>query len=117
MEFCDECGGRMMLPSKVDGQKVFKCKCGATKDFSEESSNAYRLTTKIEHPVRSEVTNVTEVINWKEENLRSIIKDFRCPSCGYDKAHLETRQTRSADEGMTHFITCLKCGRHIKIGS
>ncbi|MFX1312538.1 MAG: zinc ribbon domain-containing protein, partial [Promethearchaeota archaeon] len=44
-------------------------------------------------------------------------KNFKCPSCGYSKAHLVTRQTRSADEGMTHFIICLKCGRHIKIGS
>ena len=117
MEFCDECGGAMMLPSNVDGRVVFKCKCGATKEFSEEKSKAYKLTTKIEHSIRSEVTNLTEVINWKEENLRSTIKDFKCPTCGYDKAHLETRQTRSADEGMTHFITCLKCGRHIKIGS
>lgn len=116
MEFCDECEG-MMLPSNVNGIKVFMCKCGAIKDFSEEKSGAYKLTKKIEHSVRSEVTNLTEVINWKEENLRSTIKDFKCPSCGYTKAHRESRQTRSADEGMTHFIICLNCGRHIKIGS
>ena len=116
MEFCDECGG-MMLPSKVNGKKAFKCKCGAIKDFSEEKSGAYKLTRKIEHPVRNEVMNLTEVMNWKDQYLRSTIKDFKCPSCGYTKALLETRQTRSADEGMTHFITCLKCGRNIKIGS
>ncbi len=116
MEFCDECGG-MMLPSDLDGIKVFKCKCGATKPFSEEKSEAYKLTTKIEHPIRNEVTNASDVIKWKEENLKSTIKNFTCPSCGYNKASLETRQTRRADEGMTHFITCLKCGRHIKIGS
>jgi DNA-directed RNA polymerase subunit M len=116
MEFCDVCGS-MMLPSKVEGKKVFKCKCGALKPFNEEKSNAYKVTTKIEHPIRNEVSNLTEIMNWKEENLRSTIKDFRCPSCGYDKANLETRQTRRADEGMTHFITCLRCGRHIKIGS
>jgi DNA-directed RNA polymerase subunit M len=116
MEFCDECGG-MMLPSTVNGKKVFKCKCGATKPFSEEKSNSYRIKTKIEHSVREEVSNLTEFMKWKEENLRSSIKDFKCRRCGYDKAHLETRQTRSADEGMTHFITCLKCGKMIKIGS
>lgn len=116
MEFCDDCGG-MMLPSKQEGKKVFKCKCGAVKPFSEGKSKAYKLTTKIEHSVRNEVTNLAEIMNWKEKNLRSTIKNFRCPRCGYDKAHLETRQTRRADEGMTHFITCLKCGRHIKIGS
>ncbi len=116
MEFCDECGS-MMLPSNVNGEKVFKCKCGAIKPFSKDKSDAYKVTTKIEHSIRDEVTNLTEVMKWKEKNLKSTIKNFKCPRCGYSKAHLVTRQTRSADEGMTHFIICLKCGRHIKIGS
>ena len=116
VKFCDECGG-MMLPSKVGGKKVLKCKCGAIKPFDEEQSDSYKVKTTIEHSVRNEVTNAEEIIKWKEENLRSSIKNFKCPRCGYDKAHLETRQTRSADEGMTHFITCLKCGKMKKIGS
>ena len=116
MEYCDDCGS-MMLPSKVSGKKIFKCKCGATKALTEQNSGAYILTTKIEHSVRGEVTNLSDFMAWKEENLRSSIKDFVCPQCGYNKAHLETRQTRSADEGMTHFIICLKCGKMKKIGS
>ena len=117
MEFCDECGGGMMLPSDVNGKKVFKCKCGAIKAFSEEKSEAYKVKTTIEHSIRNEVTNISDIMSWKEKNLRSSIKNFKCKSCGYDKAHLETRQTRSADEGMTHFKTCLKCGKMKKIGS
>ena len=116
MEFCDECGN-FMLPSKINGKKVFKCKCGFKKPFAEEKSEAYKVTTKIEHSPREEVTSIKAMMQWKEKNLRSSIKDFRCPRCGYDKAHLETRQTRSADEGMTHFITCLQCGKMKKIGS
>lgn len=116
VEFCDECGG-MMLPSKKDGFKVLKCKCGATKLFAEDQKDSYKLKTKIEHSIREEVTNLSDIMAWKEKNLKSTIKNFKCPTCGYNKAHLETRQTRSADEGMTHFIICLKCGRHIKIGS
>ena len=100
MEFCPECGG-MMLPSNVEGKKVFKCKCGFTKPFIEEKSEAYRISTKIEQPIRNEVTVLTDIMEWKEKNLKSTIKNFKCPRCGYDKAHLETRQTRSADEGMT----------------
>ena len=106
-----------MFPSTFNGQKVFKCKCGFTKPFQEEKSESYKISTKIKHPVRDEVTILTDVMDWKEENLRSSIKNFKCQRCGYDKAHLETRQTRSADEGMTHFITCLKCGKMKKIGS
>ncbi|MFX0056874.1 MAG: RPA12/RPB9/RPC11 RNA polymerase family protein [Candidatus Hodarchaeota archaeon] len=116
MEFCDVCGS-IMLPSKVNGNKVFKCKCGVIKPFLEEKSDSYKLKTKIEHSIRSEVINLVDVMDWKEKNLRSTIKNFKCTKCGYDKAHLETRQTRRADEGMTHFITCLKCGKMRKIGS
>ena len=116
MEFCDECGS-IMLPSNLNGKRILRCRCGAIKTFNDEKSEAYKLTTKIEHSIRNEVTNLTEVIDWKEENLRSSIKNFKCPRCGYTKAHLETRQTRRADEGMTHFITCLKCGKMKKIGS
>jgi DNA-directed RNA polymerase subunit M/transcription elongation factor TFIIS len=107
----------MMFPSTVDGIKLFKCKCGALKPISDEDSDSYKITTVIEQPVRNEVTNLSEVMKWKEENLRSSIKNFKCSKCGYDKAHLETRQTRRADEGMTHFITCLRCGKMRKIGS
>ncbi|MHA2035415.1 MAG: RPA12/RPB9/RPC11 RNA polymerase family protein [Promethearchaeota archaeon] len=116
MEFCDECGS-MMLPSKLHGKKVFKCKCGATKNLTEENSGAYKLSTKIEQSIRGEIINTSEFMAWKEEYLRSSIKNFSCSRCGYDKAHLESRQTRSADEGMTHFIICLKCGKMRKIGS
>ena len=42
MEFCDECGS-MMLPSTVEGKKVFKCRCGAIKDFSDEYQTEYDL--------------------------------------------------------------------------
>ncbi len=116
MQFCDECGS-MLLPSTVNGVKVFKCKCGAIKPLSETETESYKIKTVIEQPIRNEVTNLSDVMKWKEENLRSSIKNFKCSKCGYDKAHLETRQTRSADEGMTHFITCLKCGKMRKIGS
>ncbi len=116
VEFCDECGG-LMLPSNVDGEKVFKCKCGATRPLIDGKSDFYKIKTTVKHNIRAEVVNTNTIMDWKEKNLKSTIKDFRCPLCGYDKAHLETRQTRSADEGMTHFITCLKCGKMKKIGS
>jgi len=114
MEWCPECGS-LMLPSTQDGKKVFKCKCGYVKPFSEEKSEAYKLRQKIKNEEKP--TSTKEILEWKEKNLQSALKNFRCPNCGYDKCSLKTMQTRSADEGMTHFIVCLKCGRMIKIGS
>ena len=35
---------------------------------------------------------------------------MRCRKCGSHNLNVEMRQTRSADEGMTAFITCTKCG-------
>jgi DNA-directed RNA polymerase subunit M len=117
VKFCPECGA-LMLPSKDDkGNKVFKCRCGTVVSFSEEESENYKISTRIERDFKDEVVNAKQIIDWKEKNLKSTIKDFKCPNCGYNKASLETRQTRSADEGMTHFIVCLRCGRMIKIGS
>ena len=117
--FCEKCGS-MMLPSTVGAgigvKKVLKCKCGAIKPL-EENDESYKLKTTIEHSLREEITSTVDIIEWKEKNLKSTIKNFKCRRCGYDKAQLETRQTRSADEGMTHFIICLRCGKMIKIGS
>lgn len=116
MQFCPECGS-MMLPSTKDGKKIFKCKCGCFLPFSEEESENYKISKKIKRDLKFEVTDAKQIRDWKSKNLKSTIKDFKCPSCGYDKCSLKTMQTRSADEGMTHFIICLNCGRMIKIGS
>lgn len=101
MKFCQECGA-LMLPSKdKNGKKVFKCKCGNVVSFSEEESENYMISTPIKRDFKDEVVNAKQIIDWKEKNLKSTIKNFKCPKCGYNKASLETRQTRSADEGMT----------------
>lgn len=117
VEFCEKCGN-MLLPSKDnDGNKILKCRCGWIRTVDESKEEQYKLKTKIEHSVKKEVSSTVEILKWKDEHLKSAIQNFKCRKCGYDKASIETRQTRSADEGMTHFIICLKCGKMIKIGS
>ena len=79
VEFCDECGS-MMLPSTVGAgiglKRVLKCKCGAIKPI-DQGDGSYRLKTKIEHSLMEEITSTVDIVEWKEKNLRSTIKDFR----------------------------------------
>lgn len=39
-----------------------------------------------------------------------------CPSCRFEKAYFMQVQTRSADEPMTTFFKCVKCGHRWKEG-
>ena len=40
---------------------------------------------------------------------------FKCPKCKFRKTTYYSMQTRSADEPMTNFITCLNCNHRWKI--
>ncbi|NCG04231.1 MAG: hypothetical protein GWO82_02730 [Bacteroidetes bacterium] len=62
---------------------------------------------------------------WKDvEQKRKSIKEarefkegtdaFKCKKCGARKAEMMLAQTRSADEPMTTFVTCLNCGHKVK---
>jgi transcription elongation factor S-II len=47
------------------------------------------------------------------EGDRSMATDmFLCKRCGKRECTYYEMQTRSADEPMTIFITCLNCGKH-----
>lgn len=39
---------------------------------------------------------------------------FRCGKCGERKCKYYQKQTRSADEPMTTFVTCVNCNNHWK---
>jgi len=45
---------------------------------------------------------------------RSISQEFRCGKCGQKKVAYSQAQTRSADEPMTTFCTCMNCGNRWK---
>ena len=48
--------------------------------------------------------------NKYEQNLEAITDSFTCRKCRSKKCTYYELQTRSADEPMTIFITCLDCG-------
>lgn len=45
------------------------------------------------------------------DNLRSAEGLLHCTRCGSDDVHVELKQTRSADEGMTVFAKCNQCSK------
>jgi len=49
-----------------------------------------------------------------EINLEAATEEFTCYRCGKNKCTYYELQTRSADEPMTTFVSCLHCGNHWK---
>ena len=49
-----------------------------------------------------------------EENLASATDEFKCYKCSKRQCTYYQLQTRSADEPMTTFVTCLNCGNNWK---
>lgn len=49
----------------------------------------------------------------KKENQASS-NLFKCPKCKERKSSVQQKQTRSADEPITTFVTCLECGHVMK---
>ena len=45
----------------------------------------------------------------QEQKVKKVIVDEVCPKCGYGKMYYFAMQTRSADEGSTIYVECMKC--------
>jgi len=52
--------------------------------------------------------------NWNVKNGITSKSEFKCKKCRSDKTLVCQAQTRSADEPMTTFVTCLECGGSYK---
>jgi DNA-directed RNA polymerase subunit M len=106
MEFCPKCGALLMPGEDEEGKLVLRCKsCGYVKKVDKnELENTYRITHRITHGPHDEMIVV------KEEVRTLPIAKVKCPKCGNDRAYYWQLQTRRADEAMTTFYKCVKCG-------
>ena len=50
-----------------------------------------------------------------EPKLEASTDDFKCWKCKSKKCTYYQLQTRSADEPMTTFVTCINCGKRWKM--
>jgi len=96
MQFCPECGG-ILLPN----DDKIQCKCGYTKDLTEEEIDQYGESVKID---------AKDTVVMKGEDVDTLpTTKVTCPKCGHGKAFWWLQQTRSADEAETRFLRCMKC--------
>jgi len=109
--FCPKCGG-IMMPLRGrrggDGKVKLVCRnCGYTMETEDSSVlEAYRMKAR----VKKEQSTIITVKGDYLPPGASVVKGVRCPSCGYEEAYFWMIQTRSADEPMTRFYKCKRCG-------
>ncbi len=105
VDFCEKCGA-LLYPEKKKAKTILKCRnCGATQDT--DKSEAYRVVSEIQQSIKDE----TIVINGNEKALNAMPTTANvCPKCNHPTAYYWQVQTRSADEAMTTFLRCQKCG-------
>ncbi|MBD3188866.1 hypothetical protein GF325_18705 [Candidatus Bathyarchaeota archaeon] len=114
MEFCPECDALLYPKKKEDGTKVLYCKaCGHEKSLDDDKEKeVFVLKEKIDHELDKTLVKDEKYY----ETVYGSDKSKTCPRCG-GKMILKSLQTRSADEGQTHFWTCVKCNKSVRIYS
>jgi len=106
MDFCPDCGTRLIAKRDKEGTKInlqIVCpKCG----YKKTGKNNAAVTPKsIKRPRKEAITVIG-----KEHQLRTLPTDkIACTKCGNNLAYVWQVQTRSGDEGATHFFRCTKC--------
>jgi len=105
MEFCPECGTRLVPKRKKEAKDIFLActKCGYEKYVGTLTQAAKVSETKPQDQII--------VISKKEQKLRTLpTVTVECPKCENNLAYVWQVQTRGADESSTQFFRCTKCG-------
>jgi transcription factor S len=109
MEFCQECGSRL-IPVKVHSGNqaliMLTCtKCGAKKPEPQAPEKVI-VPKVIQHDPKQMVAVIDRELDLNP--MPTIHMD--CPRCGNNTANVWLVQTRGSDESSTQFIRCVECG-------
>lgn len=107
LEFCPECGMRLISKHDKKGKKVvfyLICpKCGYKKQTEDKTSTVPKA---IERSHQEPIA----IIGREEQKLRTLpTVRMECPKCGNNTAYAWQVQTRGTDESSTQFFRCTKC--------
>ena len=107
MEFCPNCGKRLVSRREKKGKKTFfhiLCpKCGYKKRTEEKPSANPK-------PIDRHQQESIAIIGKEEQKLRTLpTVRVECPKCGNHTAYVWQVQTRGTDESSTQFFRCTKC--------
>jgi DNA-directed RNA polymerase subunit M len=107
MEFCPNCGTRLVPTRKKQGKKtVLQLVCPKCA-FKKRGVHTPAVTPKVIERVPQESI---AVIGKKEQKLRTLpTVKIECPKCGNNIAYVWQVQTRGSDESSTQFFRCTKC--------
>jgi DNA-directed RNA polymerase subunit M len=102
MDFCPECGTRLISKREDDVLQMVCPKCG----YKKSGKNGSSVTPK--KMKRSRRESITVI--GKEHQIRTLPTAGKiCPKCGNNLAYYWQVQTRGGDEGSTLFFRCTKC--------
>jgi transcription factor S len=108
MEFCSECGSRLVSKKVGSGkQELLMLVCTKCRFKKKEVQSAPKFYSKVfEHSPKQLVAVIG-----REEQLSTLpTLQISCPRCGNNTANVWQVQTRGSDESSTQFFRCVQCG-------
>eukprot|EP00411_Alexandrium_monilatum_P118874 CAMPEP_0175678234 /NCGR_PEP_ID=MMETSP0097-20121207/23663_1 /TAXON_ID=311494 /ORGANISM="Alexandrium monilatum, Strain CCMP3105" /LENGTH=191 /DNA_ID=CAMNT_0016985019 /DNA_START=26 /DNA_END=602 /DNA_ORIENTATION=+ len=114
--FCDRCGSTFNMKDIAGGK--FICPCGGQKSASSDEPTAVNAAglgaqgAPMVGPDLGGDQAAEGILDAGEEEAVAEHPeiDEECPQCGNERLQFWTRQLRSADEGLSVFYLCKKCG-------
>lgn len=104
--FCPDCGA--ILPLPVDSEQAhITCICKSKISCSAFDKMVVARGEILFNEIRRKKKRKSNVT----EGMMGPTLERLCGHCGHNEMTYKTQQTRSADEGMTIFYYCLKCGQ------